>query len=206
MKALVDGADNKVMVKAMYEKAFEMAITFSITIICNDMPDLSSTYGGIAHRLRKVPFDVKFVDEPNPDNVYQAKLDPDFMNNIGKPEIRDAFIKMLIDRWITRVSTFKKIPVPRKIIESTAEYIGDSNPILGFINDRFDITNNVNDTVNASRLFSSYKAYDSNCKMQMRDFKKEVLHISGIGHTRNNQGQIYTGLKKKPIIEEENPK
>ena len=203
MKRLADSSTQKINVRCLCKDAFEISVTFSVTIICNDKPDLSSTDGGIARRIRIVDFNVKFVDEPDPNDKCQAKLDTTFIEKMCTQEVRNAFIRLLIDRWINRGSKFDKIPVPEKIKISTADYIKDSNVIFGFMNEYYDITNNVNNEVQSSKLFNAFKSNNMDVRIQPRDFKKEVLHINGITFAEKRNANYYTGLKKKPEPEPE---
>jgi hypothetical protein len=72
------------------------------------------------------------------------------MSKIKTDDIRNAFIKMLLDRWDKRVSVFKLIPVPNEIKDASADFVDDSNPVLGFIMSHYVITNNENDKISVS--------------------------------------------------------
>ncbi len=62
---------------------------------------------------------MKFVDEADVNNKYQAPKDDELMAKIRTDDIRNAFIRMLLDRWVNRVSAFKLIPVPKEIKDVT---------------------------------------------------------------------------------------
>lgn len=203
MKPLAEGGNQTINVRRLYSDAFEIKVGFKITLTCNDEPDIDSTDGGISRRLRVVKFRVKFVDEPVENNKLQAKRDPDFINNITDDTTRDCLIMKLINRWFERVSKFKTIPVPKQVIDDSKKYIKEANPVRGFINEFYDITNNTNHTVQSSVLFNDFKFKNGDVKMLARDFKKEVLHVEGVDTKHTNKGTVYTGLKMKPDSDDE---
>lgn len=201
MKPLAEGGKQKVNVRCLYSNAFEINVSFKITLTCNDEPDVDSTDGGLTRRLRVVKFRVKFVDEPGDNNILQAKRDPDFINTITEDTMRDTFIMMMINRWFERVSKLKTIPVPKQVIDDSKKYIKNANPVRGFITEFYDITNNTNDIVLSSVLFNKFKSNNGDTKMNTRDFKKEVLHIEGVDDKHTMKGTVFTGLKMKPLLE-----
>ena len=70
---------------------------------------------------------MKFVEHPDPDHKYQAPWDAELMANIETHDIRNAFIRMLLDRWDKRVLQFKIIPVPNEIKDTSSDFIDDSS-------------------------------------------------------------------------------
>ena len=203
LKRIADESGRKIIARALYQDPIEFPITFILNFFCNNKPELSSVDGGIARRLRIIDWRVKFVDNPDPDNIYQKPKNPDVMKQMRTEGVKMAFIRMLIDRWTDRVSKFKLIPVPKEIVDASNDYVDDSNPVLGFITDNYDITNNENDKVSSSAIFTEFSYSCRDNKISSKRFKDDILGISGIQSCRTKKGVYFSGLKKKAEEEED---
>lgn len=203
LKRIADESGRKIIARALYQDPIEFPITFILNFFCNNKPELSSVDGGIARRLRIIDWRVKFVDNPDPDNIYQKPCNPDVMKKMRTEGVKMAFIRMLIDRWTDRVSKFKLIPVPKEIVDASNDYVDDSNPVLGFITDNYDITNNENDKVSSSAIFTEFSYSCRDNKISSKRFKDDILGISGIQSCRTKKGVYFSGLKKKAEEEED---
>lgn len=201
LKRIADEGGRKIIARQLYGNAIEFPITFQLNIFCNNKPELSSVDGGIARRLRIIDYRVKFVDEPDPNNIYQKPRDPELMAKIKTNDIRNAFIIMLLKRWDERVSKLKLIPVPNEIKEASADFVDDSNPVLGFIMNNYVITNNEKDDVGSSELYTHFAVSCRDSKISNKRFKDDMQGISGISFKKKEKGNFYLGLKLKP----ENP-
>lgn len=197
LKELADGFKGTLKARGLYSEAVEFPIFFRVEGCCNDKPSLSSVDGGIARRLRTIDYPVKFVDNPDPNNPSQAKLNLEMSSILTSIDIRNTFIMMLIDRFINISCNIKTEIIPKKIQEDSNEYIEDSNVILGFILDRYDITNNEKDVIKSSELFNEFKIRNGSIKITQAKFKSDVCRINGISHKRLNSGVVFVGLKLK---------
>ena len=124
------------------------------------------------------------------------------MSKMRTNGVKNAFIRMLIERWTTRVSLFKLIPVPQVVIDASNEYVDDSNPVLGFINENYELTNNTNDKVSSALLYAHFTSCTRGTTISSKRFKDDLLGISGIETKREKKGVVFTGLKKKEDEEE----
>jgi len=130
--------------------------------------------------LRIIDLKVKFVDEPDPNNIYQKPKNPHIMSKMRTDGVKNAFIRMLIDRWTNRVSQFNLIPVPQVVIDASNEYVDDINPVLGFINENYELTSNTDDKVSSAVLYNHFTSNTSGTKISSKRFKDDLLGISGI--------------------------
>jgi putative DNA primase/helicase len=203
LKRIADEGGRKIIARQLYGNPIEFPITFQLNIFCNNKPELSSVDGGIARRLRVIEWKMKFVENPDPNNKYQASRDAELMAKIKTDDIRNAFIIMLLNRWDKRVSAFKLIPVPNEIKDASADFVDDSNPVLGFIMSNYEITNNDKDTINSTEIYTHFTSSNRDSKISNKRFKDDMLGISGISTKRTNKGVLFVGLKKIVVIEEE---
>ena len=110
---------------------------------------------------------------------------------------------MLLDRWDKRVSVFKLIPVPNEIKDTSADFVDDSNPVLGFIMNNYEITNNENDKINSTALYTHFASSNRDSKISNKRFKDDILGISGISTKRSNKGVLFIGLKLRDDIDDD---
>jgi len=197
LKRIADESGRTIIARELYSNAIEFAITFILNFFCNTMPELSSIDGGIARRLRVIQWCIKFVDIPNPNNPLERQKDPDFANMMRTDGVKFAFVTMMIQRWIDRVSQFKLIPVPQAVVDAGTNYIEDCNPVLGFVNQNYILTDNHTDKVTSSTVFNDFSASNGGERISNKRFKDDMLSISGILWKRTNSGVIFTGLKLK---------
>lgn len=196
LKKMAGGCKETLKERGLYQEAIEFPIQFQLNILCNSKPTLSSVDGGIARRIRVCNYRVKFVENPDIDNIYQAKLNPEMMDIITSDSMRNAFIVMLIKRWINHSSKNKTIQIPKQILEDSNDYVMDCNEVLGFIMDKYTITNNEKDRIQSSLLFADFKSI-TNSKMLSSKFKDDMLGISGITSTKTKGIIYFRGLKEK---------
>ena len=195
LKKIAGGYKETLKERGLYQEAIEFPIQFQLNILCNSKPTLSSVDGGISRRIRICGYKVKFVENPDENNTYQAKLNPEMMNIMTSDSIRNAFIRIIIERWINTTSKLKILQVPKQIQEDSNEYIQDCNEVLGFIMDGYIITNNEEDRIQSSVLFNDFKIKTS-AKMLPSKFKDDMIAISGITFKATNKCKYYCGLKE----------
>ena len=145
LKKMADGYKASLKTRGLYMDAIEFPIFFRVECACNNKPVLSSCDGGIGRRIRVVNYPVKFIAEPNKNNEFQALLNPEMNELLTSNAVRNTYIRLLIDYYINVSSKIKIENIPQKIKDDSIDYIDDSNPVLGFIMDKYVITNNTKD-------------------------------------------------------------
>lgn len=202
LKLLVDNHKTKFTTRTLYKESAEISITFEVHLACNNLPCLSSVDGGIGRRIRNINYPVQFVDNPDPNNIHQALKNEEMCDILTTDAVRDCYIRLLLDRFINVSSKLRKEIIPQQILDDCNEYITDSNPVLGFITERYIITNDIKkDRIKSSELWADFISLNKDCKMTTSKFKTDVCNIGGITHLRNN-GSYFCGLKLKDNIDE----
>ena len=197
MKKLADGYKGTLKARGLYAEAIEFPIFFRVEGCCNNKPSLSSVDGGIGRRVRVVHYPVKFIDNPDPNNKHQALLNLEMGNVLTSTAIRNTFIKLLVERFINVASKIKKETIPKQIDDDSKDYIADSNVVLGFLMDRYVITNDEKDKISSSDLFNDFKVRNIGTKMTASKFKDDMLGNSGITSKRFTSGVFFCGLRCK---------
>ena len=196
MKKMADGFKNILKARGLYSEMIEFPVFFRVDISCNSKPTLSSVDGGIGRRIRNINYPVKFIAEPDPNNKFQALLNPEMVSILTSDRIRDTYIQMLLERFINVASKIRIETIPKQIQDDSLEYVQDCNEVLGFIMDGYVITNNDKDKIQSSTLFADFKS-KTNSKMLPSKFKDDILGISGITNKRLKTGVYFIGLKEK---------
>ena len=142
------------------------------------------------------------MDNPNPEDKYQAKKDPTLMSKMKTDGVRNAFIRMLIDRWQNRVSEMSQIPVPDEIRETTQEYVDDCNPVLGFIQQKYIISYNQDDIITLAALYTDFGFFCRDKSITIRRFKTDLINL-GLTSKKTMTGMFILGLKIKADEDED---
>ena len=112
-------------------------------------------------------------------------------------EVRDTYIRLLIDRFIQTASKIRKESIPQEINQDSLDYINDSNVVLGFITEFFNISKNEKDEVSSSSLFVDFKLKSGGTKMTAGTFKEKMTDIPGITFKKKKDGNYFCGIVEK---------
>ena len=121
-------------------------------IFTNHLLEIVSTDFAIWRRIRVIPHDSKFEDNPNPNNPFEfAKID-DLDDKFE--EWKQVFVAFLIERF--KKTKGKVIPCER-VLEASLEYQNEQNTISEFLTER--IIEKEGQKVLSSMLISEYKKW-----------------------------------------------
>ena len=150
MKELT-GSD-KISARKLYKEPVEFYPQFKTLLTCNKLPYIPSNDGGTWRRLRVIPFEIQFID--NPTEPHQRPKDPTLKENIK--QWNEAFMSILIEKF-KKLKTIKK--EPEKITQFTKEYQVKSDIYLEFINENIVMTSNSKDYISIYAIYDIYKAW-----------------------------------------------
>ena len=153
-----------------------------------------------SRRIRVVNYPVNFIAEPDKNNEFQALLNPEMNELLTSNAVRNTYIRLLIDYFINVSSKTKIENIPNKIKNDSLDYIDDSNPVLSFIMDKYVITNNTDNKIKSSELFTEFKYKNSEFKMTSAKFKDNMMSISGIQFNKMKDGNYFIGLKAREEV------
>uniref|UniRef100_A0A6C0F628 SF3 helicase domain-containing protein n=1 Tax=viral metagenome TaxID=1070528 RepID=A0A6C0F628_9ZZZZ len=141
MKQLSGG--DTIMARGLHESPIEFKPMFKAVLACNDLPEITSNDGGTWRRLRVVHFPCKFVENPNPNNPLEHKIDRDIPNKIKK--WAPTFLSLLIHRF----TNYKEegIKAPPAVMKFTEQYRLNNDIFLEYIKENIDITENDKDHI-----------------------------------------------------------
>lgn len=114
-----------VQARFLYGSTFEFTPAFTLWIVANERPRVSDLDSGIWRRIREIPFTQKF-QEP----------DPTIRQKLKTPEIAGDAILAWAVRGCLEWQLEGLTEVPEAIVDATAEYRRDMNPLAEWLEER----------------------------------------------------------------------
>jgi P4 family phage/plasmid primase-like protien len=194
----LSGGD-KLCVRGLFCNPIEFNPQFKIIVSLNDMVQFSKVDGGIQRRTRVIEYPFKFVDEP--DNEMKKKIDRSLETSFKTDvKYRDACISILMHNW-PNIKGLPKLNTPKSVMEESEEYCNESNNVLGFVNEKLEITNNPDDMIMSKVLLSMYNTHARD-KITATMFGNRLRDM-GIKKIKKGVQKIYYYIGIKEIEENE---
>lgn len=177
------------------EEIIKFMPQFTLNISCNDLPELSSTDGGMRRRARNIYFPFQFRDEKELlNNANNRKINVELSEKLNKPEIIQTFINLLL-KYAFENKTIK-IKEPNKVIEDSSKYMDENNPLYEWFSESIIRTNDNKDTIQSLMLINNY-SISAYCKKKLstKDFNKYMDKFEIYNDTKNKNKRFYYGIK-----------
>lgn len=203
--------DTTISTRGLYQDSFQYTPQYNIIICCNDIPDLEDNGGGhaIARRLRVLNFPTIFCENPTKPN--ERKCDNTLNEKIKTNDnIRNAFMKILIDNWIKR-DLKNNFYTPKCILDDSMKYLDACNYVKKFLDDGYDYSEydaktNKDAKIQSSILFNNFRVYciknGIDAKISDKSFKP-LVEAQGFLCKKMNTGNYYINIIKKPEDEDD---
>ena len=149
--------NDKFMVRGLYQEPFEVKSQMKNWMTTNELPEINSDDGGTWRRLRVIDFASKFVDNPDPTNPCEFKLDDTLKSKI--PQWAPAFASYLIHIYTTKYDVPDKVPEPLEVQLSTNKYRKEQDLVREYYDSSLEITENKMDTLKKKELFAHFKLW-----------------------------------------------
>lgn len=173
------GGDN-IVTRSLYKEPFEYKPQFTMIMLCNYVPQITSNDEGTWRRIKLVEFTSRFIDNPNPNNPNEFKTDPDIMKKLDR--WRSTFISMLIHRRVM----MGKDPIihePKEIKKATQKYYFEQDKLEQFAEERIIRDDTHDEVLSLSKTYQEYKQWFK----QNTDTKKAL-----------DRGSFKTQISNKP--------
>lgn len=181
-----------VMIRRMREEFVEVKPVFKLTISGNHKPAVRGTDDGIWRRLLLVPFAVQ---------VPKEEVDPLLPDRLWKE--RAGILNWLLDGAVDYLNG--GLREPERVLEATAEFREDSDPVQTFLVDACRITGGPGDFELAKDLIEAFQIWQrdqggavwGNRTVSMRFAEKaEVFRVDGQTYSRRKTTQStgYAGV------------
>lgn len=167
--------NDRITCRPLYKEPFDFKPQFKMVFCCNTLPTLPPDDGGTWRRISVVEFKSRFVDNPDPKNIYEFRKDPHLAEKLHS--WREAFMYILLEHF----KQYKKqgLVEPVSVKDATREYQKMNDSYVEFLNDC-----TVKDENSSVKLEDMYKRF--------RDWWKE--NASGKAPTRKD---MKASLEKK---------
>jgi len=168
---------------------------FTPFVQCNNKPKLGKIDNGIKRRLKIINYPLKFVDNPTKqaERPIDYTLKEKLTNGIYK-----QFILLLIEKAVEYKD--KKLIQPSDVENETKEYFDENDPVKGWLQDYFEKTDDTNDKISASELYTYYLS-DNNYKISIVKFS-EYMKLNEIDFIKPKNKTVYIKIKRKIITNE----
>lgn len=198
---LISGGDN-IKARSLYKDFITFKSQTSLGICANNFINILAQDEGTWRRIRAVPFISSFVDDPNPDNKYQFKKNPNLTNRVKEIEFSETFMSMLINIFFQTNGFIQDCDIVNK---KSRQYRNEEDLMSQFIDDyiyEVDIHENNNCIIKQSDVlhyFSIFKQINGDTrKYSNKDLfkyisKKYPQNVEYIG--RNNKTLQWKNLK-----------
>lgn len=124
--------NDKMFIRGLYEAGEEFKPQFSLVLLCNHKPKMTSDDEGTWRRMVVIDFIAKFV-EGTPNGPYEFRRNTDLVHSF--PYWAPWFFAMLTQFY--KVYKTEGLIVPKEVAEATKEYRKDSDAYAMFIDDYF---------------------------------------------------------------------
>ncbi len=171
----ISGGD-KISARGLYKEPVEFHPQFKLILTCNNLPEIPANDGGTWRRLRVVEFEMKFVDNPDPNDPKQKKKNPYFKNDFNI--LNESLMSLLIERF--KQYKLNGLKEPNKVTLYTSNYQRNSDIYLDFIAENLVRTDLSNDTIQMKSLYSTFKVwykdyYNTPTNVNQKEFKTNIL-------------------------------
>lgn len=165
-------------------------------ILCNKIPELDEVDGGIERRLKCIPYESRFVDDPSQvdesSNIYLRDMCIDKNFKDWKYCLMKDIIEM----------ADVEVPEPAEVIEHTKDLLQRENLTKAFIDECIEKTDNMKDII---KMKDVYRAYTRYCKsldataLKAKFLKEELITFMDnfIAKSQGNRN-IWRGYKLRP--------
>lgn len=184
--------DSSIEVRGLYQNPFEFIPKFGVIFYCNEIPGLSKADKATGRRLRIIPFDNKFVDNPDPNNPNEKQKDNSLNIKFKQDEqYIQAFMKILFDNW-TNSNLTQKLTTPDIVIKHSNNYMDDADIVKTFINENYELDETKESKISASDLFNHFKRLNKDIMIDRKGFAYSVENLfSKDIKTRTKKGIVY---------------
>jgi P4 family phage/plasmid primase-like protien len=182
-----------IQARALYKLPIEFMPQFTIHLQMNQLPSLSNHDGGIARRLKIVPYTFQFTDTPT--MPHQKKMDRTMLSRFNTDAFAQQNMIILLEYFDTRLRGQRDLIYPTEASEFTEEYMAEEDIVGTFLQECCQVTNDRNDKVSASELFAHYKSSPhARGEINSTQFGRKLREL-GVMKVRTHKGYIYRGVK-----------
>lgn len=189
----LSGTD-KVKVRFLHKECFNFIPTYNLFFVSNYSPEIDGDDKGIQRRLRYIPFNVTFKDDPQGPN--EKKINRDLKKLFSDTKYSCAFVDILIEFYKKYVDEGKVLNVPKEVLTKSAEYLQENDPVKQFVDKCLEKTDKDEDMISSSIMMKQFKDYSNNVKgYTFAKLKQRLTKDFKINFKETRKGSVYYGVK-----------
>lgn len=145
--------EDPIQARALFKDTITFVPQFKLVVSTNNLFDIGSNDDGTWRRIRKVDFESKFVDHPNPteESPYEFKVDRDIDRRFKK--WKNIFMSMLIER---ACETMGEVVDCDKVMEASSEYRKGQDYLMEFMKERIKKATE-SDRIKKTEVYEEFK-------------------------------------------------
>lgn len=176
----------------------EFVPNFLMFCMSNDLPKISPYDNAVSTRVRVIPFNKTFVD--NPTEEHHLKKDPNLSNEMETDLFKRAFVGIIIQRYIEFVDGGRIEIEPPDVFSAKKEWLDDDGSEYKNINkflEDYDITDIDSDYVLSEEIemWLEHQKLEISHIVFTRELKKYCL-MKKFEHVKSNNKKIGNKVKK----------
>lgn len=188
--------NDKIKVRFLRENCFEFTPGYCLFFVSNHEPEIDGDDFGIRRRLRFIPFNVTFVDNPTKPN--ERQINRKLKRLFTTDEYKCAFFDILTEYYKKYIDNGEEVIIPEDVECKSKEYIQNNDPVFNFVDQQLERTTNQRDIIPAKMMMDLFvKSNDGNKRGYTMGILKNRLSEFGINQKKTNSCMAFYCVKQK---------
>ncbi len=190
--ALVKGltGGESIVARNIYEADFEFQPMAKFWLAANDPPVIDDNDTGMWRRVLRIPFDRVIPAEKRSDTAKQEMA--------SDPGVRSALLAWALQgclEWQARGGGINGLAAPAKVLNATAAYREESNPLADFVAELCETAPEYTcPLADMKRAYKSWCIAERAQPMKLQEFKDRLAKL-GIGEDRSAEQRFFRGVR-----------
>ncbi len=191
--------NDKIKARFLRENFFEFIACYALFFVSNFEPIIDGADEGIKRRCRYIPFLVKMVANPDPNNKYERKKDMRLKQIMVEDGFKCAFFDILVSYYKDfKNSGARELIPPECVLKKTNDYLNENDAMKQFVDQAIDITNNDTDHISSTQLYTSFLNFNGGISRGYdRARFKKALNTLGVKDKHTKNGTVFCGIISK---------
>lgn len=171
---IISGGD-EIEARRLYGASFSFKPQFGLFILMNDKLQMSKIDGGVQRRLRAVPFNYQFVDNPVEDHhkLIRRELKEKLIPSVSW---RQQFMRVLLRHLKERVLPSQTLQMSSEVQAASSDYINDNNPVGMWLWQRYTRKDDKKAKVRVRDLLGEYQIDTGDKMMSDAGFSQALAY------------------------------
>lgn len=203
--------------RGLYKEEIDALLQNTFIMECNDIPKLNEVNEAIARRLIRIIFTQSFIKKDDYNNLdedekYKYGIINEYYDTDEFREDHRQALFIILCEYVNKYNA--NLPMPDDVKKDTKIYLNSSDDILEWIEEKYENTNNIKDTIKTKEIYKHFENsnYFNNLnKNQKREYnykwflnKLETnLTLSKYMGMDKDKIQILTKYKERVEVENE---